>query len=78
MSYVETLYGHQSNIHDLDALTRERCITASFDKTVRVWKIVEETQLQFTGGVHSIECVSLINEEMFVSGTQEGYVTMAL
>lgn len=74
MSYVETLYGHQSNILSLDALSRERCISSSYDKTVRIWKVVEGTQLQFTGGIHSIECVSLMNEDLFVSGTQEGYV----
>jgi len=72
MSYVDTLYGHQSNIHSMDALVRERCITCSYDKTVRLWKIVEESQLQFSGAKQSLECVSLINEESFVTGAQDG------
>ncbi|KAJ3373949.1 pre-rRNA processing protein [Kappamyces sp. JEL0680] len=35
----------------IDALSRERCITAgSRDRTCRLWKIVEESQLVFRGG----------------------------
>jgi len=72
MAFVETLFGHQSYITGIDSLTRERCITSSDDKTVRIWKVVEETQLVFRGPTSSIECVSLMNEEFFVSGCQDG------
>jgi ribosomal RNA-processing protein 9 len=107
-------YGHQSYITGIDSLTRERCITSSDDKTIRVWKVIEETQLVFRytnaqshslfhlinwstrpiickrnrefnilvidwcyiddvrGPMSSIECVSLLNEEFFVSGCQDG------
>jgi ribosomal RNA-processing protein 9 len=47
MAYIDTLYGHQSPITAVDSLTRERCVTSSSDKTVRVWKVVEETQMVF-------------------------------
>lgn len=51
MGYVETLFGHQDNIVDLDALRNETCVSVGArDKTVRYWKIIDETQLVFRGG----------------------------
>jgi ribosomal RNA-processing protein 9 len=51
MGYVETLFGHQDAIVCLDTLRAETVVSAgSRDKTVRFWKIVQETQLVFRGG----------------------------
>ncbi|XP_068631937.1 U3 small nucleolar RNA-interacting protein 2 [Battus philenor] len=73
MAYVETLFGHQSPITAIDALTRERAISAgSRDTTVRIWKIVEESQLIFNGPVGSLDEVKLLDEEHFVSGSDNG------
>lgn len=73
MAYVETLFGHQSPITSIDALTRERAVTAGGrDTTVRIWKIVEESQLIFNGPVGSLDEVKLLDEEHFVSGSDNG------
>lgn len=54
MGYVETLYGHQDQIVDIDALRGEFAVSAGArDKTVRYWKIVDESQLVFRGGGRS-------------------------
>jgi len=54
MGYVETLFGHQDCILDLDALRAETAISVGGrDKTVRFWKIVDESQLVFRGGGRS-------------------------
>ncbi|KAH9064596.1 WD40 repeat-like protein [Lactarius vividus] len=54
MGYVETLYGHQDCILGLDALRAETAVSVGGrDKTVRFWKIVDETQLVFRGGGRS-------------------------
>lgn len=51
MGYVETLFGHQAPVLALDALRNETAVSAGGrDKTVRFWKIPEETQLVFRGG----------------------------
>ncbi|KAH9927544.1 WD40 repeat-like protein [Amylocystis lapponica] len=51
MGYVETLFGHQAPILALDALRGETAVSAGGrDKTVRYYKIPEETQLVFRGG----------------------------
>lgn len=51
LAYVETLFGHQDSVVDVGALTEEKCITVgSRDRTARLWKVVEESQLVFRGG----------------------------
>lgn len=51
MGYVETLFGHQDTIVCLDALRGESAVTAGArDRTVRFWKIADESQLVFRGG----------------------------
>ncbi|KAG6817022.1 hypothetical protein H0H87_000644 [Tephrocybe sp. NHM501043] len=54
MGYVETLFGHQDHILSLDSLRGDTCVSVGGrDKTVRYWKIVEESQLVFRGGGRS-------------------------
>jgi len=72
MGYVETLFGHQSFVNDIDSLRQEKAVTASGDRTMRLWKIVEESQLIFKGHSASIDCLRLITEDWFVSGGQDG------
>ena len=51
MGYVETLFGHQDSVLDIDALRNETAVSVGGrDKTVRFWKVVEESQLLFRGG----------------------------
>ncbi len=51
LSYIETLFGHQDQIQSIDALRGELAVTAGGrDKTVRYWKVMEESQLVFRGG----------------------------
>lgn len=54
MGYVETLFGHQDFVLSLDSLRGDSCVSVGGrDKTVRFWKIVDETQLVFRGGGRS-------------------------
>ena len=48
--YFKIRFGHQDHIESIDTLHLERCVTAgSRDRTVRLWKIIEESQLVFRG-----------------------------
>lgn len=74
--FVENLFGHEAEILGIDCLERERAITCGGrDRSVRIWKIPEESQLVFHAhsGCGSIECVSLINEDHFVTGSDDGF-----
>ena len=90
-TYIETLFGHQDQITDIDTLGRERCVSVGGrDKTARVWKIVEESQLVYRGGVStknpeggrplhmegSLDCISQIDESMFVTGGDSGVLSL--
>lgn len=72
MVYIETLYGHQDVITDIDSFVRERAITVGCrDRSLRLWKIPEESQLIYNGHKNSIDCVSMLTEEYFVSGSDD-------
>ena len=75
-AFVETLYGHTAEVNGLDCLYRQRCLSVSSDKTSRLWKIPEESQLMFRASVfcESLDAVAMINEEQFVTGGQDGTV----
>lgn len=78
--YVDTLFGHQDVITSLSALTKETCLTVgSRDRTARLWKIADETQLLFrapesAGG--SQDTVAMVDEENFVSGSDSGTICL--
>ena len=77
-SYVDTRYGHQSPIQSIDSLVRERAVTCGADRTVRLWKVVDESQLVFRGTADapSMDCVAMVDEKHFVSGAQGGEVAL--
>lgn len=51
LTYIDTLFGHQDTILDLDCLRNETALTAGGrDKSLRFWKVAEESQLVFRGG----------------------------
>ncbi|KAF0988516.1 hypothetical protein HZS_5913 [Henneguya salminicola] len=72
-------YGHESPILAIDILEKERAITAGLDHTLRMWKIPEQTQMLFNVEKHTHEiCVSMISEQIFVSGGYSGFVILCL
>ncbi|HYE73331.1 MAG TPA: hypothetical protein VEF04_08370, partial [Blastocatellia bacterium] len=76
-AFMEHLFGHTARICAIDNLSRERCVSCSEDSSVRLWKIPEETHLLLSGKhVGPIDCVKMLNETTYVSGSQEG--TLAL
>lgn len=74
MAYMETLYGHQADVSDIDCYRKERPISVGRDRTARAWKLAEDTHLIFRGGsqVSSADCVSVIKDDWFVSGHDDG------
>uniref|UniRef100_A0A6B2L488 Uncharacterized protein n=1 Tax=Arcella intermedia TaxID=1963864 RepID=A0A6B2L488_9EUKA len=77
-AYLETLYGHTAAPHSLHALRRDRCITCGYDRSIRMWKIQEETQLVFTSKEvgASMDCVFMVTEEIWITGSQDGSLAL--
>ncbi|CAL8113766.1 unnamed protein product [Orchesella dallaii] len=76
-AYVESLFGHQDTPTDVDCVEGEdlRAVSCGgFDKTIRVWKINEESQLVFNWDQQIIDVVKVINSVLFVAGTCSGAI----
>jgi WD40 repeat protein len=52
-------------------LCEHHLLSGSADRTVRLWKVDEETQLVFTHGhTAPVDCVAMLHADAFVSGSQ--------
>mmetsp|Transcript_2490 Transcript_2490/g.8542 ORF Transcript_2490/g.8542 Transcript_2490/m.8542 type:complete len:492 (-) Transcript_2490:64-1539(-) len=76
MAYVDTLFGHNSEVLGVDCGARERLVSSGRDHTCRVWKIPDETQLIFRGGGVSLDCCSLITPTEWVTGSDDGSLSV--
>ena len=48
--FVPVRFGHQDSVAAIDCMSKERPVTAgTTDRTLRVWKVLEESQLVFNG-----------------------------
>lgn len=76
MMYLETLYGHQFGVTDIDCHRKERPISVGRDRTARAWKIPEDTHLIFRGGakVSSADCISVIKDDWYLTGHDDGHL----
>lgn len=80
-AYVETLFGHQDNVVSLASMTTDECVSVGArDRTARMWKVLDETQLVFRGESskkeqyqnNNIDCVAVIPPTHFVTGSDSG------
>eukprot|EP01029_Cantina_marsupialis_P014931 TRINITY_DN32692_c0_g1_i1.p1 TRINITY_DN32692_c0_g1~~TRINITY_DN32692_c0_g1_i1.p1 ORF type:complete len:460 (+),score=131.23 TRINITY_DN32692_c0_g1_i1:153-1532(+) len=77
MCFIETLFGHTDTVTCLDSFIRERAVSASVDRSVRLWKVVEESQLLFsTPHRAAIDSIRMLNEGMFFCGGQDGGLSL--
>ena len=85
LAYVETLFGHQDHVVDVAALTVDQCISVGArDRSARLWKVVEETQLKFLGDssskdtyqTGSLDCVAALPPSHFVTGSDSGAISL--
>lgn len=77
MAYVETLFGHGGEVNDIASLAMERALSCGRDGTLRLYKVVEGSQLVFRSTLTmSIDVAAMINEHRFVSGGDDGTVCL--
>ncbi|KAL4451525.1 hypothetical protein ABPG75_007187 [Micractinium tetrahymenae] len=76
MAYVDTLFGHQAEVLGVDALRAERAVSCGADRTCRVWKIPEESQLIFRGHCMTIECCRYLTGSEWLTGSADGSVSL--
>eukprot|EP01100_Stratorugosa_tubuloviscum_P011117 TRINITY_DN489_c0_g1_i1.p1 TRINITY_DN489_c0_g1~~TRINITY_DN489_c0_g1_i1.p1 ORF type:complete len:502 (-),score=209.25 TRINITY_DN489_c0_g1_i1:139-1644(-) len=71
-AFVETMYGHTSEVMGVDCFLKERAISCGRDMTCRLWKVLEESQLVFNPADASIDAIKYLNEDHFISGGEDG------
>eukprot|EP00048_Salpingoeca_helianthica_P023995 m.28934 g.28934 ORF g.28934 m.28934 type:complete len:467 (+) comp9121_c1_seq2:2757-4157(+) len=77
MAYVETLFGHEDAVMGIAALDRERAVSVGGrDHSLRVWKVVEESQLVLQAPRGNIDCLAMITESNFVTGSDDGSISL--
>jgi len=80
MAYIETLYGHQHGVTDIScsSIIAEMPVSVGRDRTVRAWKLNEDSHLIFRGGasVPSADCVSVPRDDWFLTGHENGLLCL--
>jgi ribosomal RNA-processing protein 9 len=78
MAYIDTLFGHVQGCTQVDCLRKERVITVGEDRTCRLWKVQDETQLLFKGatGSGNIDACCFVNGTTFVTGSQDSSISL--
>lgn len=67
---VNTLTGHQDSILDLVSFSYNKLLTASLDKTVKLW-VYKNCTSTFRGHSMGVVCICLISNEIFASGSDD-------
>ncbi|PGH15865.1 hypothetical protein AJ80_05396 [Polytolypa hystricis UAMH7299] len=84
-AYVETLFGHQDHVVSVASMATDQCVSVGArDRTARLWKVVDESQLVFRGGSskgrsyveNTIDCVTVLPPAHFVTGSDNGTISL--
>lgn len=84
-AYVETLFGHQDHVVSVASMATDQCVSVGArDRTARLWKVVDEAQLVFRGGIskgspyveNTMDCVAVIPPAHFVTGSDCGSISL--
>ncbi|OAL70202.1 rRNA processing protein RRP9 [Trichophyton violaceum] len=85
-AYVETLFGHQDHVSGVASMITDQCVSVgSRDRTARLWKVIDETQLVFRAGgmsklsqysINSTDCVAALPPAHFVTGSDSGAISL--
>jgi ribosomal RNA-processing protein 9 len=65
-------FATQDCVYSVDCWTKEQPLSCSSDRSVRLWKVAEESHLVFRGHKSSIDCVQYLTDKSFVSAGQDG------
>jgi len=69
MMYMDSHYGHVSDILDLDKYSRDRVISCGLDRQVIFWKVNEDSELLYRSPERNTDTVNVINNHFFVTGS---------
>lgn len=72
LTALSTVFPLQDCVYSVDCWTKEKPLSTSSDRTLRLWKVAEETHLVFRGHKGSIDSAQYLTDNSFVSAGQDG------
>lgn len=76
MAYMDSHYGHQSDILDIDAYSKDRVLTCGLDRHVIFWKVNEDSELLYKNEKHSCDTLNIINNQFFITGSIDSCIDL--
>jgi len=76
MAYMDTHYGHHSDILSMDYYSKDRVISSSLDRQVIFWKIDEDAELLYNSFNHTVDTVNIINRQFFYTTSSDNAVDL--
>lgn len=71
MQYMDTHYGHHSDILGLQAYSKDRVISCGLDRQCIFWKLNEDAELLYSNLQHSVDMINIVNHQFFVTGSYD-------
>ncbi|XVF23126.1 hypothetical protein REPUB_Repub13aG0010900 [Reevesia pubescens] len=75
-AYIDTICGHESEVLTLDCLRKERVLTVGRDRCMMLFKVLDQSRLVFRPPPSSLECCCFINNDEFLSGSDDGTIEL--
>lgn len=77
MAYVETLFGHGGGVCAVASFAKERAVSCGRDGTMRLYKVLDESQLVFRRALTTtLDALAMVNEQRFVTGGDDGVLSL--
>ncbi len=76
MAYMDSHYGHQSDILGMDAYSQDRLLSCGLDRQVIFWKINEDSELVYKNEKHTTDTINVINNQYFITGSSDNCIDL--
>ena len=76
MAYMDTHYGHHSDILGIDSFSRDRVLSVGLDNQAIFWKVNEDSELLYPSKLHTVDTVNVINSQFYITGSSDNAVDL--
>jgi ribosomal RNA-processing protein 9 len=76
MAYMDSHYGHHSDVLGMDAYSQDRLLTCGLDRNVIFWKINEDSELIYKNEKHTTDTINVINNQFFLTGSIDNCIDL--
>lgn len=76
MAYMDTHYGHHSDILSLDYYSKDRVVSCSLDRQCIFWKIDEDSELLYNSFNHTVDSIHCLTSQFFYTTSSDNAVDL--